>query len=113
MAKRFYTRIPVHLEGEIIAHGARCKAFITNISEYGLYARVPLAERERHNNLASCINVKLQLPNDESVDLDCTKRWAFQTSPGSLIENVGIEIIDPPQQYKEFCWALMILRDAL
>jgi hypothetical protein len=101
------------MEGELISYGVRYETYIDNISEYGLCVKIPLRERERHYELDSDISFKLHIPHGESVDLQCTKRWVYQTSPASLIGNVGLEIVDPPQKYREFYWTMLLLLTTL
>jgi len=109
MEGRIRKRIPVLLDGELINHSGNCTAIISNISENGIYAKLPIGEIEK--NLPIDLNIfflKIQLPTGELVNLKCTKKWSYQNSPGSLIEHVGIEVIAPPQQYKKYYQSLML-----
>ncbi len=108
MVNRIRTRIPVLLDGEFISHSGHCAAIINNISENGIYAKIPLSEREKNHPLElNIFFLKLLLPTGELINLNCTKKWSYQLSPGSLIEHIGIEIINPPQQYKIYYKSLI------
>jgi hypothetical protein len=101
MVGRISKRIPVVLDGELISNNRNCTAIINNISENGIFAKIPLQEREKKHSLdLNFFSLKLQLPTGDLVNLNCTKKWSFQHSSGSLIEHIGMEVIDPPQQYK-------------
>ena len=100
MVGRTRNRIPVLLDGELISNRGNSAAIINNISENGMYAKIPLREREKNHSLdLDSFSLKLQLPTGDLVNLNCTKKWSYQISPGSLIEHIGIEVINPPQQY--------------
>lgn len=113
MASRLHARIPISLTGQLISYNVSYDVIIENISEYGIYARLPLNERETEYQLDSDIMVNLHLPYSESVNLNCKKRWSYQTRPDSLIENIGIEVINPPEKYREFYWAALILLNSV
>jgi hypothetical protein len=102
MVGRIRKRIPVLLDGELISNRGNYDAIINNISENGIYAKIPLNEREKNHSLdLDFFSLKLQLPTGDLVNLNCTKKWSYHISPGSLIEHIGIEVINPPQQYKK------------
>jgi len=101
MGGRILNRIPVLLDGELISNGWNCAAIINNISENGIFAKIPLHEREKNHSLdLNFFSLKLQLPTGDFVNLNCKIKWSYQNSPRSLIEHIGIEVIDPPKQYK-------------
>ena len=101
MEGRISKRIFVNLDGELISNRGHCAAIIKNISENGIFAKIPLNEREKPHSLdLNFFSVKLQLPTGDLVNLNCTKKWSYQHSSGSMIEHIGIEVIDPPQQYR-------------
>jgi hypothetical protein len=81
------------MEGELISYGVRYETYIDNISEYGLCVKIPLREREK--------------------DIMNSILMVYQTSPASLIGNVGLEIVDPPQKYREFYWTMLLLLTTL
>ena len=109
MGGRIRNRIPVLLDGEIISDRGNRAAIINNISENGIYARIPLNEREKnHSRDLNFFSLKLQLPTGDLVNLNCKKKWSYQLSPGSLIEHIGIEVINPPYQYEIYYKSLRL-----
>ena len=107
MGGRILNRIPVLLDGELISNGWNCAAIINNISENGIFAKIPLHEREKNHSLdLYFFSLKLQFPTGDLVNLNCEKKWSYKHSPGSLIEHIGIEVINPPQQYKKYLKSL-------
>jgi len=109
MVDRIRKRIPVLLDGEFVSHSGHCTAIINNISENGIYVKTPLNERGKNSQLESNnLFLILPLPTGDFVRLNCTKKWSYQISPGSMIEHIGIEIINPPEQYKKYYKSLML-----
>ena len=107
MDGRISKRISVILDGEIISHSRHCSAIVNNISENGIFVKIPLKEREKKQSLdLNFFSLKLQLPTGDLVSLNCIKKWSYQHSSGSLIEHIGIEVINPPQQYKKYLKSL-------
>jgi len=103
MEGRIRKRIPVLLDGELITSSGNCNAIINNISKNGVYVKIPISEIEKSFPIDwKIFFLKLQLPNGDHVNLNCTKKWSYQISPGSMIEHIGIEVVAPPQQYKEY-----------
>ena len=63
MGGRIHNRTPVLLDGELIPNRGNCDTIIHNISENGIYAKIPLNEREKNHSLElSFFSLKLQLP---------------------------------------------------
>jgi len=109
MEGRIRKRIPVLLDGELVSRSGNCTAIINNISKNGLYAKIAASETE--NNIPIDLNIfflKIQLPIGELVNLNCTKKWSYQNSSGSLIEHIGIEVIAPPQEYTIYYRSLIL-----
>ena len=103
MASRARKRIPVQLDGEIFSDKGKCIAIINNISEKGLYAIIPARETDVNYPFNSDnYYLKLQLPSGKPVNLNCNKRWSYHVRPGSLINHVGLEVINPPYTYKKY-----------
>ena len=101
MGVRILNRIPVLLDGELISNRGNYDMIINNISENGIYAKIPLNEGEKNLSIdLNFFSLKLHLPTGELVHLNCKKKWSYRISSGSLVEHIGIEVIDPPKQYK-------------
>lgn len=102
MADRVFKRVLVNIEAEIISSSVSYPAFIRNISEYGIHAKIANPEHRRFSKSEAAVDLKFQLPTGEPVYLLCRKKWAYKNTSNSFIENVGIEIIDPPDEYRNF-----------
>jgi hypothetical protein len=102
VTRRIYNRIYVGLEAEFFSISSAHTAFIENISEYGMYAKVASDRNIDNNTPPSCINLRLQLPAGNSLKLNCKKVWSSKNTANSLIERIGIQIIDPPDEYRDF-----------
>jgi hypothetical protein len=48
------------------------------------------------------INLKLKLSNGDTIKLNCNVKWSYDNSTEDMTNSVGLEIIDPPVEYKEF-----------
>ena len=102
MTRRICDRIYVELEAEHFSYSSTLTAFIENISEFGMYAKVASGNNIDSDNPHSCINLKLQLPSGNSLNLNCNKIWSHKNTANSLIERMGFLIIDPPDEYRDF-----------
>jgi hypothetical protein len=52
------------------------------------------------------LDLTFQIPSGETLNLYCRKIWSFRITPRSLIKRIGMEIIDPPVEYREFLTSL-------
>jgi hypothetical protein len=102
MPDRVSMRVPVNIEAEIISYSVSYPAIIRNISEYGIHAKIANNEALIFSKSETVVDLKFRLPSGDTISLFCRKKWAFKNSSNSYIENVGIEIIDPPDEYKNF-----------
>jgi hypothetical protein len=99
---RAYQRVRVRLEGELISHGKSYNAYVRNVSDYGVNvivftktlsgSKVP----ERRHELI------IHLLSEETISLHCEEKWSSVISPRGTAKEIGMTIIDPPGQYKEF-----------
>ncbi len=108
MEGRIRNRIPVNLDGMFVSISGQCTAIINNVSENGMYAKIPLNEREKYPLESNDFILVLLLPTGDIVNLTCTKKWSYQISPGSMIEHIGIAVTAPPQQYKKYYKSLIL-----
>ena len=102
MSDRVFRRIPVTIEAEIISLSASYPAFIVNISEYGIHAKIANLEPLISSNSETNVGLKFRLPSGETINLYCRKKWSYKNTANSFIENIGVEIISPPNEYKNF-----------
>ena len=105
MEKRRSKRVTVNLKAERISCTDNCSVFIENISESGISI---LTTNNKTNEyvLGSEIDLELELATGEMINLNCNVKWAYNNSPQEKTNNVGLEIIDPPQKYIDFLKSL-------
>ncbi|MHA2219579.1 MAG: hypothetical protein ACXACY_27040, partial [Candidatus Hodarchaeales archaeon] len=46
--------------------------------------------------------LKIHISSGDTIKLNCIRKWSSSISPQGLTKEIGLEIIDPPKQYKEF-----------
>lgn len=103
MEKRSTKRIDDSLEAEIVLNGINYSGIIMNFSESGLYMVTATIYDVIDVPAHSKLGLKCKMPSGEAMDLHCEVKW-FQTkqSPFGVTFSMGMEIMDPPFQYKEF-----------
>lgn len=106
MSNRVFKRIPVNIEAEIISYRDSCPAFIRNISERGIHVKIANIEPARYSRSETDVDLKFRLPTGETVNLYCRKKWTYKNTSASFIENIGVEIINPPDIYRDFYLAM-------
>jgi hypothetical protein len=103
--KRVGKRLHFGLDAQF---GSGCMAFTENISEYGIYVKIACTEPTTHIKLGTMVNLIVQLPSGQLLELMCKKIWSNKNTPSSLIEHIGIQLINPPQDYIYFIKRLMM-----
>ena len=105
MEKRRSKRVTVNLKAERISCTDNCSVFIENISESGISI---LTTNNKTNEYVPGleIDLELELATGEMINLNCNVKWAYNNSPQEKTNNVGLEIIDPPQKYIDFLKSL-------
>jgi hypothetical protein len=102
MAERIYKRVPVNIEVRIVSCNVSYTAFVRNISENGIHAKMASIEPGEFILSESDIYLILPLPAGDTVNLNCKKKWSYKNTSNSYIENIGAEIIDPPREYEKY-----------
>ncbi len=104
MERRRTRRVTINLKAERISCINNCSVFIENISETGIYM---ITAPEKKNNYVpgTELDLELELSNGKTINLNCNVKWA-EKSTDEQSNSVGLEIINPPQEYKEFLKAL-------
>ncbi len=101
VSRRLY-RIPVELEAELILNSKRYEGVIENISEEGVYMKIPSEKMPADLAPGSELELEFELPSDETLTLNCKLMWSDNTQPDSSSNNIGLEITDLPQEYEDF-----------
>jgi hypothetical protein len=103
MEKRRFQRIKVDLKAERISGDETYGIFIENISETGVQIITAHEKEHREYFPGRDVDLKLFLSSGEVVSLRCKVKWLCpEVLPNSLVDSIGLEIIDPPLRYIEF-----------
>lgn len=95
-------KLPLCLVGELIFSDVSYEAFVENISDGGMYVSIAHIMNEDHISPDTKLHLKVQLPSGQMILLNCRKIWSERKTPHSLIERIGMEIIDPPEEFIQF-----------
>lgn len=103
MEKRRSKRIGDSLDAEIIAGDISYNGILLNFSEDGLYMVTATTYSVVDITPSTILKLKSRLPSGTILIMDCEVKW-FQTkpSPFGVTFSMGMEILDPPFEYKEF-----------
>jgi hypothetical protein len=99
MLRRTCQRIPLHLEAKLVSDKASYIGFIENISESGLYAKITCMDNSAPD---SNPHIKFRVPHGQPLDLECKRVWSRKDMSDNLTEHIGMEIVNPPQEYNHF-----------
>jgi hypothetical protein len=97
--KRTGKRINIGLDAAI---STGCMALTENISEGGIYVKVACSEFTASLRPGTMMDLAIELPSGKLLNLSCKKVWSYKNMSNNLIEHVGVEIINPPKEYKYF-----------
>lgn len=95
-------RLLVSLDAEIVHAGTTYKGFIGNLSEEGVYMRVASSNSSIYFDPGTEVELKFEVPSGETLNLPCRVTWSDRTIPGSVIQKLGMEVINATDKYKEF-----------
>jgi hypothetical protein len=109
MEKRAFKRINVGLGGVILCQDKIYSTFIGNVSEYGLFGLTSITDVSIDFSPGTAVVLQCRIAPDKILDLNCRKIWSSKISPGRLTQRTGMEIINPPTEYKYFINALQEL----
>ncbi|MBI4849089.1 MAG: PilZ domain-containing protein [Nitrospirae bacterium] len=107
MEKRRAKRLTDNLDAEILAGNTTYSGIIMNLSESGLYMVTATSSKVVDISTDSTIELNCKLPSGETLKMKCEVKW-FQTktSPHGASFSMGMEILDPPANYKKFLKSL-------
>lgn len=105
MERRHAKRVTVNIKAERISCTNNCSVFIENLSESGIYMTTAPARSSEYVP-GTELDLELELNSGKIINLNCHVKWALDNSPEALTNSVGLEIIDPPSEYKEFIKSL-------
>ena len=102
MERRRYKRKTIRLNAESITGDKNLSVFIENVSESGISMITAPSNIPKNFTPNQTINLKLKLSSGKILDLRCLVVWSHRTAPRSLEFSVGLEIIEPPDEYLKF-----------
>jgi hypothetical protein len=104
MEKRRSNRIIVSLKANLISGDISYAGIIENLSEEGIYIRTFPTNISTDFRLGTPVELKFQRHTEEPLNLHlyCTVKWSYKTPPHGLTTSIGLEIIDPPLEYRKF-----------
>ena len=100
MKKRKYKRFVISMHANISIGEKTYKGVIGNISEEGILSSLTTSITTDENFLPQKnVEMNLDLPTGETVDLNCEIRWFLKPSEQRKTIMLGLYIIDPPSEY--------------
>ena len=93
----------MNLLAELFAGSESYIGAIENLSEYGIYARIFHQKKSMDLTPGTALELKLKCLSGEKLNLHCEVKWIhiYETPSHDLVNSMGMNIIDPPQKYKE------------
>ncbi len=104
IVQKRHKRTPVKLKAELISGDKNYEGSIMNISDDGIYIVTSPTRTSIDFIPGNPLNVRFQTHSGESLDLNCEVEWLHidKTLSNGLTNKMGIEIIDTPQEYRDF-----------
>lgn len=103
-------RKAVNLRADVVAGRKTYTGIIENISSDGLYIQFTTEPTKSAKDFlpTNRINIIFQVPGGEKFELTCESRWIniYTEPPDSVVNNLGIQIIDPPEALKAYVESL-------
>lgn len=106
MERRHNKRKTIRLNAESITGDTNFSVFIENVSESGISMITAPSNIPKDFTQNQTINLKLKLSAEEILGLRCKVIWSHRAAPRSLDFSVGLEIIEPPDEYINFVRSL-------
>jgi hypothetical protein len=78
----------VNFNAKLLSDSNTTSGIVENLSKDSLYLKL--------------FEVKIQPDSVKAICLSCRVMWSYKTPPHGLTNSMGMEIIRPPQSYKEF-----------
>lgn len=104
MKKALPVRIPVYLGAKLISGSRNYDGIIGNLSEHGAYVEIEPAKSVIPFIPRKKLELKFQVSSQKTLNFHCEVVWLYskRISPNSLINSIGVEIINPSLKYKKF-----------
>ncbi len=104
MNKRRHQRTPISLEAVLSADGMSHKVFLSNLSDcgVGVYFETSTHETGPRYSTGTGVMLDFQAASGKTIQLTCVVKWRHVYKYHEWLISLGIEIVDPPQCYKEY-----------
>ena len=103
MDKRRFERVIDNLDAEVVMDGASFSGIIMNFSEKGVHMVTATLFDVEGIASESLLDLKCKLPSGDTIDMNCEIKWFNQKpSPFGVSFSIGMEIKDPPLEYRQF-----------
>ena len=107
MQRRRSERIAVHLNATFILAGNIYQGFITNVSVDGIGISITsVVEIKTEFAPIKILELQFEIPSGDSIHLQAELVWFSRTGENSTQLNLGLKLIAPPPQFKDFAKAL-------
>ena len=109
MERRRSKRKKVNIDAEMISGDNAYQGVIDNFSGVGIHAETdsvdPMSSSSRFTP-GDIFEVKFNTSPGQTMQLRCRIVWSYKSAPQGLITKIGMEIIDPSDEYLQFYNAL-------
>ncbi len=102
MEKRNARRIKSDIPCRLVSRSLNFSGLIEDLNENGICVLIHPTRAVEDIPCGMTFMVKFQIPSGDTIDLQCTVKQAYKTSPEEPTNNVGMEIKQQPPEYKEF-----------
>ncbi len=103
MQHRQFQRTLISSEAELVVDNCHYTGMIANVSEKGIFIILHTAPgidldiaREKP------VKLKFRLPSGEKLILNCTVKWFYKATSIHSTLSIGMQITEPPLEYREF-----------
>ena len=101
MERRNTKRLVVNLKAERLSCTKNCSVFIENLSDTGIYM-ITAPSKNKDYEPGRKLMLKLELATGKTLNLQCYVKWTYDNAPEDLTNSVGLEILNPPDEYRNF-----------
>jgi len=95
-------RVMVSLTTRIVADNLDYTGLIENISEQGVFVRIPPREHKIDLTPGKKFELQIKLPSGSLFRSQCNVVWSCKTPPHNLVNSVGMEVLNPHSNYIDF-----------
>jgi hypothetical protein len=95
-------RIEVSLVAELKLSNKSYSGLVDNLSEEGLHLRITPTKKPPVFQPDKSIELKLKVAPGIILNLPCMEKWSCDTPPHCTVKSIGLQIQDPPVEYKNF-----------